>query len=58
MNRIAKIYLSYPNIFYFSDFNYLKNINDIIFTLEKFGYKNYDIIETPLDFDHYEKIFQ
>lgn len=56
MNLIVKVYIT-ENVAYLQDFSYYKCINDIIRVLEKFKCENYDIIETPLDFDHYEQLY-
>lgn len=56
MNLIVKIYIT-KNVTYLQDFSYYKNINEIIYILDKMDCLNYDIIETPLDFDHYEQLY-
>lgn len=55
MNLIAKIYIN-STLYYLQDFSYYKNINEVIYLLSNMEYYNYDIIETPLDFDHYEQL--
>lgn len=56
MNLIVKIYIT-ENVAYLQDFSYYKNINDVIYLLDNAKCYNYDIIETPLDFDHYEQLY-